>query len=97
MRRILMKASGRKIGQVEEKAGDTIMSGTLKPRQPADQLGDKAQEKPVSMRGMAGATVGSSLDRLKQFASKRPYATATTIVAVVGIAFLKALRGIKEG
>jgi len=73
------------------------MSGTLEPQRFVDQLSDKAQEMPVSMRGMAGATVGSSLDRLKQFASKRPYATATTIVAIVAFAFLKALRGIKEG
>jgi len=73
------------------------MNGTLEPQALVEQLSDKVQEKPVSMRGMAGATVGSSLDRLKQFASERPYATATTIVVVVGIAFLKALRGIKEG
>lgn len=62
-------------------------------RSPAkDDARIKAQQKPGSIKGMVAADVGSSLDRLKQFASKRPYATTATIAVVVGIAFLNALR-----
>jgi uncharacterized protein YjbJ (UPF0337 family) len=90
-----LKGSGQDLaGKVKETAGNAIGDNSLKGEGLADQLAGKAQKAIGSVKELVAGDAGSTVDRFKQFARDKPFATAAAI-GVVGIALLNTLRGRK--
>lgn len=90
-----LKGSGQDFfGKVKETAGDVTGDSSLKSEGIADQLSGQAQKVIGSVKEIVGGDAGPTLDRFKQFAREKPFATAAAI-GVVGIALLNTLRGKK--
>ena len=81
-------------GSVKETAGDVTGDSSLKSEGIVDQLSGQAQKVVGSVKEIVSGEAGPTLDRFKQFAREKPFATAAAI-GVVGIALLNTLKGSK--
>lgn len=92
-----IKGTGQDIaGKIKETAGDVSGDGSLQAEGITDQLSGQVRKVIGSVKDVLGgnAAAGSTLDRMKQFAREKPFATAAA-AGVIGIAILNTLRGRK--
>jgi uncharacterized protein YjbJ (UPF0337 family) len=90
-----LKGSGRDLTRkVKEAAGTAVGNGSLKGEGIADQLAGKAKKAIGSVKELVAGEAGSTVERFKQFAREKPFATATAI-GIVGVALLNTPRGKK--
>lgn len=79
-------------GKVKETVGDVAGNPGLQGEGLADQLAGKAQKVVGAARDVLAADGQPIVDRARQFARERPWASAA-LIGVVGLAILNTLRG----
>ncbi len=90
-----VKGTGQDIGgKIKETVGDITGDNSLKGEGLADQLSGKAQKAIGSVKEAISGDGGPTIEKFKQFARDRPFATVAAI-GVVGVALLNTLRGKK--
>lgn len=88
-----LEGEGRDIvGKLKETAGDVTGDRSLQGEGLIDQLSGKTQKVIGAARDALATDGAPLLDKARQFARERPFASAA-LVGVVGLAILNTLRG----